>query len=96
MGKFCGKSQFPQSFGRIERRERERERERKEREKRDRDRDRETERQRDRERKMARKLAYSVSQKMFEFFCNFHLFQALNPPCSHVYSVLQGKCSLFS
>ena len=73
MGKFCGKSQFPQSFGRIERRERERERERKEREKRDRDRDRETERQRDRERKMARKLANSVSQKMFEFFCNSQL-----------------------
>ena len=92
MGKFCGKSQFPQSFGRIERREREREREKRER----RETETETERQRDRERKMARKLAYSVSQKMFEFFCNFHLFQALNPPCSHVYSVLQGKCSLFS
>ena len=41
MGKFCGKSQFPQSFGRIERREREK-RERRETET-------ETERQRDRE-----------------------------------------------
>ena len=46
MGKFCGKSQFPQSFGRIERREREREREKREREERQRQRqrDRETER----------------------------------------------------
>ena len=73
MCKFCGKSQFPQSFGRIERREREREKREKRDRDRDRDRDRETERQRDRERKMARKLAYSVSQKMFEFFCNFQL-----------------------